>query len=413
LGALSAKDFQDFFHAPWSSKGFSDLARGDFWNLTSIPMLFVLPYGLYVLWRQEGARVASIVILAFLCGLAAWLVKDFHTNNPDAHAYVMFPITVLILCGMRGLKDLLSYATLQETQRGVFCACATIALLFPLLTQGFGVVQAKWNEGAEVLSRQLNLFPPASAVLVRSDHWVFPFWYRSTVEGRRPDVAIATLGMLEAKWYRRQLTRLHGSWEKRPKWTENVLAGHPTLSGYFWGPEPIDSTNSRTPFVHYCRSPASWDPFFISKSICSHVAVALEGDFKKQKRLGDAIRWLEQFGDLPPTNLACLSPRPLKLPFPLRISNAVTFLAHPEQPALDLAMLYSACAPLDMAARLLAIFTNREHVNFRLLMAGGLWKEGKYSQALEALTSKEADDSEAEILLAQARIALHTFASRK
>jgi hypothetical protein len=55
----------------------------------------------------------------------------------------------------------------------------------------------------------LDSASPNTVLLVAGDNDTYPLWYEQVVERRRPDVAVVTIPLLPAEWYRRELSRRH------------------------------------------------------------------------------------------------------------------------------------------------------------------------------------------------------------
>jgi hypothetical protein len=89
---------------------------------------------------------------------------------------------------------------------GVACGCALLPVWANASAMDRGREPvASWPRMAGVAL--LDAVPDHGVLLAAGDHDAFPLWYLQQVEGRRPDVAVVTLSLLPARWYRAALHR--------------------------------------------------------------------------------------------------------------------------------------------------------------------------------------------------------------
>lgn len=62
----------------------------------------------------------------------------------------------------------------------------------------------------EVAKELLDPLPPRAVLFVAGDNDTYPLWYAQQVEGRRRDVTVITLPLLNARWYADEMRRRYG-----------------------------------------------------------------------------------------------------------------------------------------------------------------------------------------------------------
>jgi len=121
---------------------------------------------------------------------------------------------------------------------------ALLALLLPLLGLPlFGRGWGEWNQrkipaASAVWETALAAMPADGILLTSADEYTFPLWYLQVVDGKRPDVAIVDVRLLEWAWYRQQLPARYPGLvvpaERGADWLQALLeanAGRTALSG--------------------------------------------------------------------------------------------------------------------------------------------------------------------------------------
>lgn len=349
--ALTARDFQVFFHSPAGSTDRLHLLKGDFWKLFPLIPLLLCVFGFVVVAWRGSKRFALLLAIAFTGGLAAWFSKDFHLRNPDAHAYASLPIALAVPLSIVGVFSLLKSMRLQTGWAMVLTFSVLMVSEFKLIREGPSAWKAHSGRGAEILSSHLDRAPAGAYLELGSDHWVFPVWYRTYVEQRRPDVAVAGTGMLRASWYRKQLEGRYGEWNPRTFWNEIPRDADQQPMGYLFG-DSGDADLVRKRFNLECRSASSADPFRIRESVCAHVLMNLILPLLGRNETERAVFLLEEFLGLEPSKLSCSKPGILKLPFPFPERSGDAFLMDPDRPRVTLLLTYLACDRGDLAERL-------------------------------------------------------------
>ena len=367
-GALTARDFRVFFHAPVSHEGLRDLFAGDLWTLLPPVVLGLCIVGLATLWARGRKTEAAFLLTGLLSTSVAWLAKDFYLRNPDAHAYVVLPVALATVLAATGAGVLAALLPVRSALRTAAAFCILAPPFFPVLSDAGPAWRAYGTVEAELLSRHLDILPPRATVQVSSDHWLFPLWYRRSVEGRRPDTAVVGEGLLRARWYVDSLRRSGIEKLSGDVWAESPPNPRPTAAGYLNGPRDVPDLGVESQFATECRRPQP-DPYGILRSICDEVAHIGAGALAEGGNAGAAVGLLEDHLGLSRTSLVCGRPKPVKLPFPLEESRANLFLLSPDLVETDLALDYLGCQAFSPAERLLADHTPTAGVNRLLLLA--------------------------------------------
>ncbi len=157
--------------------------------------------GAIVLGRRDRA---AFVLLGIPSGLGLLLAVTYGGADSYVHLLPLYAAWALGAGVAGGMA-----AVLLRTRWGPRVALA--ALLLPLL--GLPLFVRGWGEWdrrrapapAAVWEEALAAMPPGGILLTNLDEQTFPLWYLQVVDGRRPDVALVDVRLLEWAWYRRQL----------------------------------------------------------------------------------------------------------------------------------------------------------------------------------------------------------------
>ncbi len=347
LKFMEARDFRIFFHPPLSSAGIRDWKAGALLKLVHPSLFLPLSIGFVSFLRHWRERSKQMVLIAFLLSWIPWLTKDFHLRNPDSHAYVMWPISLVFLLSFLALWHLES----RYRYVGRISALLLAIFLLPTWKIGFGGLSAHASQPSEALSRHLDLAPVKSAIIVDSDHWLFPLWYRSYVEGRRPDVAILGNGLGRSSWYIAQVTKRYEDLFHRPGILEGERREAARPFGYLFGEKDVESL--RNDFAEACQMANDEnDPFSIGRSVCAQVVITFAGALANNRAgTGCSIHFLEKWLREPYSNVSCWPMKSFSVPSPLIPDEP--FLTDPRAPVSLLAKKYLSCNRQDLARDLL------------------------------------------------------------
>lgn len=377
---LLARDFQVFFHSPTETQARVDFLRGEIWTLLPLPILAMGILGAVFAWKILRKREALLVFVGAVSTSSAWLLKDFHMNNPDSHAYILFSIAGFILLSavfvqmsLEQIGALRHHAALRSVLTAIL-----LAALLPIGKLSLSASRSSGGDGAFRVSRFMQSAPPAATLIVTSDHWLFPFWYHGISEGLRPDVRVIGTELWRAKWYRQQVETL---WPLGPvsggRYAE--LAGDSLgILSSSWAQKDLE------PLWKYCRAAHRTGAFNIESSICAQIAMTASQNELKDRSAGAAIDALERYLGLRSTNLQCETLKSLDLPFPLLRDRDSTFLVQPTRPLEELALIYLQCERPDLAFSALSASPAQRSVDSSLLLAWLFLGKGDKANALEA-----------------------------
>ena len=385
---LRAQDYQAFLSPASQSSFTGNLLTSDLWQILPLPILLLSIIGVVGLWRRHKKTYSLFLGTAALGTALIWFLRvwagDFDLRNPDIHGYIGGFIFVSIATAILGadyLVSLFSVAPRWATFLPLFIVIAVFGR--PIFLASNTWASSK-DQSVETLNRHMDFVPPRSVIEVGSDHWVFPFWYRQGVEGTRPDVAILATGLQPASWYRRQILLRHGLLKPEFHFLESDLNAGTRLFGYLLGNQPSPSWLVDQ-FGQECAQISNGDPFRIRQSICSTVVLAPARQLQSVKRYSVAIRFLERHLITPPSHVECVQPSPLLLPFPLSKGSDPHLLSGPDEPAIDLALLYLGCGEVEVATSFLDQPKTSGSTDATLLRSYLLWKKEKLQEGITLL----------------------------
>jgi len=150
-------------------------------------------------WRSKKRWALGALLLIAVGVLPTALQGLFREDNPDARGYLLGPIAVLAAGAGLGAADLLTRV------RGRWPAVAPwlgAALVLAVLTHGLTTsLRTADHRGrtlpAEVGAALLDGAAPGSLVLLAGDSWAFPPLYLRYWEGRRPDLHVGVMHLLD------------------------------------------------------------------------------------------------------------------------------------------------------------------------------------------------------------------------
>lgn len=154
--------------------------------------------------RQRGLLVAS--------GLS-WLLYVAYAigyDTTDSYVYLIPALVVSALWLGEGLAESLGWLRSRLGRRWGLAAglCLACAGLLPALVLNYRAMDVHRDTLARDFGEEVLAAAPKRAVLLTAqDAYTFTLWYFQHVMGRRPDVAVVDIGLLEYDWYRADLLR--------------------------------------------------------------------------------------------------------------------------------------------------------------------------------------------------------------
>ncbi|MFH1017846.1 MAG: DUF2723 domain-containing protein [Pseudomonadota bacterium] len=369
----SARDYSHFMRSPLGlPTGLSSLLFGPegIWPLS---LLLLALLGVFLLFRT---RRRETVLFSVMLGLTALPLfrGDFQLRNPDVHAYLMVPVALSLLLAALGAEACAPWLRVPEKGRRFFAFALTSFTLIWILPTGWRALHAGVSDEAEALASHLDAAPVSSAVVVESDHWLFPLWYRTYIERRRPDVAVISPLLLKARWYRERVLERYGILFERKLFREYALDSDIYSFGLLASSEPTGQ-NPAAEFLAVCRERlTNPDPFQIRQFVCSHAVMTAARQEVRMKQAIRAVRMLETVLSVPASRKPCDRPEEIRLPFPL-VARSSVFLTDPESLEDTLGLLYLGCRDWG-ALTGLAAGREQRNVNVRLMHSFALARRG-------------------------------------
>ena len=190
--------------------GTSDLPS-DLKNDTSRNRYFLLPFllgiaGLYYQLKRDNKNWWNILLLFILTGIAIIFYLNQYPNQPRerdyAYAGSFYFYSVWIGMGVLFLFEVISKLTGEKT-------AAPLAGLLCLLAVPVIMASENWDDhdrsgrflARDVAFNYLESCAPNAILLTNGDNDTFPLWYAQEVEGKRTDVRVCNLMLLNTDWY--------------------------------------------------------------------------------------------------------------------------------------------------------------------------------------------------------------------
>lgn len=348
--AIQAKDYHGSLR---SIQSFSELwtTYQKVLDLIPIPLFLLSGLGAIALWKKQKKIISLILVTTTGSTLAIWGRLEFVSKNPDSHGYLSFSLFLIFLLASIGAKELFLRTRLKRS------FCFLLAFVLILLSSWRWILnpqttlKAHGGPQAKSLSSFLDQVSPGASIQVSSDHWLFPLWYRSWVEGRRPDVEIIGAGLWPATWYRSQVKQKYGDTPfPRKVWMEYVkkktqkplFLGHSTLGRSTW-----------IRFENLCQKITRFDPFAIQRSLCAQILLTWSNQRIQNGFFDEGKNLLEGFVGTSKTKFSCARPGKIELPYPLYRDFAPPFLVEPDRLESELLLLYMGCGQTELAMDLL------------------------------------------------------------
>jgi hypothetical protein len=162
-------------------------------------------YALYEAYLKFSKADVKNLIIALGGGLLLFLILDMnsHASLPNTFSWLIISAIILALVGiMIGLNKVLN-----NKASGALVALA-LGLFAPVVMgmQGFDDHDRSLKTSADDLAiNYLNSCAKNSILFTNGDNDTFPLWYMQEVEGKRTDVRVCNLSLMQTDWYTDQM----------------------------------------------------------------------------------------------------------------------------------------------------------------------------------------------------------------
>jgi len=179
------------------------------------PTLILALVGVAFLARRRAMALLAAGGLA--SALAVMLpARRFLADNPDTQGKMaVAAVLVVVLAGVAFVAASAHAAAaaprLGAGRRGVALRLVAALALFVSVALSPGALRARsfYTLPETYALAALEAAPPRALALVSQDHLAFPALYLQLVEGHRPDVALAVVGLCGNRWHLQALARRH------------------------------------------------------------------------------------------------------------------------------------------------------------------------------------------------------------
>ncbi|HBH85889.1 MAG: hypothetical protein A2X05_11420 [Bacteroidetes bacterium GWE2_41_25] len=187
----------------------------DMKNDTSRNRYFLLPFllglgGVFYQLNRDNKNWGIVLLLFVMTGIAIVFYLNQYPNQPRErdYAYVgsFYFYSVWIGLGVLGIFELLSKLTgekIAAPAAGLLCLLAVPSIM----------AAENWDDhdrsgrylARDVAFNYLNSCAPDAILFTNGDNDTFPLWYAQEVEGKRTDVRVCNLMLLNTDWYITQM----------------------------------------------------------------------------------------------------------------------------------------------------------------------------------------------------------------
>jgi len=203
--------------------GTSDLPA-DMANDTSRNKYYLLPFllglaGMLFQLNRDNRNWGIILLLFVMTGIAIVLYLNQYPNQPRERDYAytgsFYFFSVWIGLGVLALFDGISRLTGDKI-------AAPVAGLISLLAVPVVMGSQNWDDHdrsgryltRDVAFNYLNSCAPGAILFTNGDNDTFPLWYAQEVEGKRTDIRVCNLMLLNTDWYINQMK--NKAYESKP-----------------------------------------------------------------------------------------------------------------------------------------------------------------------------------------------------
>jgi hypothetical protein len=209
-GAINGNWITGFDFLDRARVGTSDLP-GDLKTDTSRNKYFLLPFllgmaGMFWQLNRDNRNWLVVTLLFVMTGIAIVLYLNQYPNQPRerdyAYAGSFYFFAIWIGLGVLALFEVLAKLTGEKIAApvaGILCFAAVPALMGA----------ENWDDhdrsgrylARDVAFDYLNSCAPDAILFTNGDNDTFPLWYAQEVEGKRTDVRVCNLMLLNTDWY--------------------------------------------------------------------------------------------------------------------------------------------------------------------------------------------------------------------
>jgi hypothetical protein len=194
--------------------GTSDLPA-DLKNDTSTNKYYLLPFllgiaGLFYQFNRDNKNWGIVLLLFVMTGIAIVLYLNQYPNQPRerdyAYAASFYFYSVWIGLGVLALFEAISKIVKEKIAAPLAGGLCILAV--PVIMGA-----ENWDDhdrsgrylGRDVAFNYLNSCAPGAILFTNGDNDTFPLWYAQEVEGKRTDIRVCNLMLLNTDWYISQM----------------------------------------------------------------------------------------------------------------------------------------------------------------------------------------------------------------
>lgn len=162
-------------------------------------------YALYEAFRGFGKKEFMRIGILFGAGLLIFLVADSTSDagmSGTISWVIIAGIGTLAIAVMTGLKKVLK----SEAQGATVAVLLSLSVPMILGVQGWDDHDRSLKTSAhDLASNYLNSCSKNGIIFTNGDNDTFPLWYLQEVEGKRTDVRVCNLSLMQTDWYTEQM----------------------------------------------------------------------------------------------------------------------------------------------------------------------------------------------------------------
>jgi hypothetical protein len=161
-------------------------------------------YALYDAFKSFAKKEYKGMLIVALAGLPLCFIIDLASGDYSCiSAWIYISIVAFFLIGlMSGLRSVLK----NHSQGALFSILITLVVPILMAVQGWDDHSRKGKTSARDLAYNYLMSCEKNAILfTNGDNDTFPLWYLQEVEGKRTDVRVCNLSLMQTDWYTEQM----------------------------------------------------------------------------------------------------------------------------------------------------------------------------------------------------------------